>query len=80
MYTKPILIIKLRFYFLQVYKVDFSFERRTQLEISLMDGELITVLEKKDEAGNSEWWLVENDAGLRGYAPAAYLSELVTDG
>ena len=44
-----------------------------------MDGELVTVLEKQDEAGNSEWWLVENDAGLRGYAPAAYLSELAAD-
>ena len=59
--------------------MDFAFERRTPLEISLMDGELVTVLEKQDEAGNNEWWLVENDAGLRGYAPAAYLSELAAD-
>lgn len=44
-----------------------------------MEGELVTVLARNDEAGNSEWWLVENDAGAQGYAPAAYLTQLVTD-
>lgn len=25
--------------------------------------------------GYSEWWLVENDSGAQGYAPAAYLTK-----
>lgn len=62
-----------------MYKVEYTFSKRTNLEIDLTEGELVTVLSKKDEAGNTEWWLVENDAGLQGYAPAAYLTQLVTD-
>jgi len=47
------------------------------LEIDLNEGELVTVMAKHDEAGNEEWWLVENDTGAHGYAPAAYLSQLL---
>lgn len=59
--------------------MEYAFERRTILEIDLKESELVTVLTKHDEAGNSEWWLVENDIGIQGYAPAAYLTQLVTD-
>lgn len=59
--------------------MDYAFQQRTNLEISLVEHELVTVLAKHDEAGNTEWWLVENDAGVQGYAPAAYLSQLVPD-
>lgn len=62
---------------LQVYKVDYPFEQSSNLEISLSVNELVTVLAKHDEAQNSEWWLVENDAGVKGYAPAAFLSPLI---
>lgn len=57
--------------------MEYSFSKRTNLEIDLTEGELVTVLARNDEAGNSEWWLVENDSGLQGYAPAAYLIQLV---
>ena len=66
-------------FLVQIYKVEYDFRRRTALEIDLNEGELVTVLAKQDEAGNTEWWLVENDAGLQGYGPAAYLSQLVAD-
>ncbi|XP_057381641.1 dynamin-binding protein-like [Daphnia carinata] len=62
-----------------VYKVEYEFRKRTNLEIDLHENELVTVLCKHDEAGNSEWWLVENDEGIQGYAPAAYLTQLATD-
>lgn len=57
--------------------MDYTFQQRTHLEISLSEDELVTVLAKHDEAGNTEWWLVENDHGIQGYAPASYLSPLV---
>lgn len=75
-YLQP---INIQYVLSQVYKVEYPFEKRTNLEIDLVDGELVTVLAKNDEAGNLEWWLVENDEGAQGYAPAAYLSELVTE-
>lgn len=59
--------------------MEYAFQKRTNLEIDLSEGELVIVLSNKDEAGNSEWWLVENDVGAQGYAPAAYLSQLVTE-
>lgn len=58
--------------------MEYPFQKRTNLEIDLSEGELVTVLSSNDEAGNSEWWLVENDFGVQGYAPAAYLSQLPT--
>ena len=57
-----------------MYKVQFNFRRRSPLELDLCLGELVVVISRKDEAGNSEWWLVENSSGIRGYAPSAYLS------
>lgn len=60
-----------------VYKVEFAFEKRSPLEIDLRAGEFVTVLADHDEAGNAEWWLVENDSAAQGYAPAAYLSQLL---
>lgn len=60
-----------------MYKVEYAFQRRTALELDLSEGELVTVLAKHDEANNVEWWLVENDAGMQGYVPAAYLSQLL---
>ena len=62
-----------------MYQVEYAFKRRTNLEVDLNESELVTVLAKHDEAGNTEWWLVENDAGIQGYAPAAYLTQLTTD-
>lgn len=59
--------------------MEYPFQKRTNLEIDLHENELVTVLAKHDEAGNSEWWLVENDAGIQAYAPAAYLTQLATD-
>ena len=59
-----------------MYKVEYSFQKRSALEIDLRAGEFVTVLVNHDEAGNPEWWLVENNNGAQGYAPAAYLSQL----
>jgi len=63
-----------------VYKVEFAFEKRSPLEIDLCTGEFVTVLAKHDEAGNPEWWLVENETAVQGYAPAAYLRQLLLPG
>ncbi|KAI9555344.1 hypothetical protein GHT06_017859 [Daphnia sinensis] len=49
-----------------VYKVEYEFRKRTNLEIDLHENELVTVL-------------LENDGGIQGYAPAAYLTQLATD-
>ena len=62
---------------LQVYKAEYAFQQRSPLEIDLGEGEFVTVLAKQDVAGNTDWWLVQNDAGAQGYVPASYLSQLI---
>jgi hypothetical protein len=36
----------------QIYKVEFTFQKSTILEIDLLENELVTVLAKHDEGGN----------------------------
>ena len=58
--------------------MEYAFQQRSPLEIGLTEGELVKVLARQDVAGNPDWWLVQNNAGAQGYAPATYLSQLTT--
>lgn len=42
-------------------------------EVGLVEGQVVAVHARSDAEGNPEWWLVENEAGQTGYAPANYL-------
>ena len=61
------------FFFFQIYQAVYSFVARTEIEVSIQDGELVKVLETHDLDGNKEWWLVENIQRAQGYVPANYL-------
>ncbi|XP_046555696.1 LOW QUALITY PROTEIN: dynamin-binding protein-like [Haliotis rubra] len=56
----------------QYYYAEFAFQSRGASEVSMFEGQVITVIAKSDQEGNTEWWLVDAD-GKRGYAPANYL-------
>ncbi|XP_075065709.1 rho guanine nucleotide exchange factor 37 [Mixophyes fleayi] len=50
----------------------YSFTARSSYEVSIMEGEQVTVLEPHDKNGSPEWSLVEV-GGQRGYVPSNYL-------
>lgn len=53
--------------------VEFSFEAQNAGELSVSEGDLVSVLRHSDSSGNLEWWLIHyNDA--TGYVPQSYLS------
>ena len=53
--------------------VEFSFEAQNAGELSVSEGDLVSVLRHSDSSGNPEWWQIRyNDA--TGYVPQSYLS------
>eukprot|EP00911_Craspedida_sp_UC1_P002483 UC1_evm1s1845 len=56
-------------------KVLFDFEASSETELSVQAEEIVIVLEQVDASGTSDWWLVENHAGARGYVPSNYMEE-----
>jgi hypothetical protein len=52
----------------------YSFAASTDLELSLYEGQIVSILAEHDLDGNSEWWLVTCENGQQGYVPANYLS------
>ena len=61
-----------KYFAFQFYYAEFEFAARNSNEVSLFEGQVVTVLAKHDEEQNNQWWYVDAD-GQRGYAPAAYL-------
>ncbi|XP_060066478.1 dynamin-binding protein-like [Ylistrum balloti] len=59
----------------EFYFAEFGFEARTATEVSLFEGQVVTVLAKHDQEGNTEWWYVDAD-GLKGYTPSIYLKSM----
>ena len=60
------------FYILFQVKASFDFDPQYPEELQLRKGEIITVLEKKDE----NWWRGENAHGQQGLFPATYVSDI----
>ncbi|XP_073431289.1 rho guanine nucleotide exchange factor 37 isoform X1 [Dendrobates tinctorius] len=50
----------------------YSFTARSQYEVSITEGEPVTVLEPHDKNGSPEWSLIEVK-GQKGYVPSSYL-------
>ncbi|XP_078366924.1 dynamin-binding protein-like isoform X2 [Oculina patagonica] len=55
------------------YVVEFNFEAQNAGELSVSEGDLVSVLRHSDSSGNPEWWLVHYN-GASGYIPESYLS------
>ena len=55
------------------YCAEYAFEASSAAELSLVEGQLVEVIQKQDLTGNGEWWLVECN-GLKGYVPSSYLT------
>lgn len=46
--------------------------------LAINQGEFVNVLKKSDDAGNSEWWLVQLTNNNRtGFVPSSYLSQIL---
>lgn len=68
----------IQFFFLnlfQLYIAEYPFSSGGQNQVSLFEGQVVTVLAKQDMEANTEWWMVDAD-GEVGYAPAAYLTKI----
>ena len=59
----------------KLHMVEFSFEAQSAGELSVTEGNLVSVLRYSDTSGNSEWWLIQCN-GATGYVPQSYLSPL----
>ncbi|XP_053306511.1 dynamin-binding protein isoform X3 [Spea bombifrons] len=57
---------------LQVYYAVYTFEARSQNELSVSANQKLKILEFRDMNGNNEWWLAEVE-GRRGYVPSSYI-------
>lgn len=53
--------------------MEFNFEAQNAGELSVSEGDLVSVLRQSDSSGNPEWWLIQYD-GATGYVPESYLS------
>ena len=56
----------------QYYRAVYGFQARSDIEISMAEGQVVPVLQQHDLDGNPDWWLIEVD-GNQGYVPANYL-------
>ena len=59
----------------KLHMVEFSFEAQSAGELSVTEGNLVSVLRYSDTSGNPEWWLIQCN-GATGYVPQSYLSPL----
>ncbi len=55
----------------------YRFDAQDRAELSVEEGEIVTLLCPHDRIGCREWWLVCSKQGLKGYVPATYLAEAV---
>jgi len=60
----------------QLYQAIYPYSAGSDLELTLHEGLVVSVLSKKDLTGNPEWWLVSLADGRQGYVPANYLYQL----
>lgn len=53
----------------------YNFEDQGPTTLSIKAGQVVNVLQHEDAQGNSEWWLVVDRFGNKGYVPANYLAK-----
>jgi hypothetical protein len=57
----------------QFFYAAYDFEGTGMHTLSVKTGQVVLVLQQHDVQGNSEWWLVEDRVGGKGYVPGNYL-------
>lgn len=57
----------------KLHVVEFNFEAQSEGELSVFEGEIVSVLKYSDTSGNPEWWLIQSN-GATGYVPQNFLS------
>ena len=57
----------------KLHVVEFNFEAQNAGELSVFEGEIISVLRYSDTSGNPEWWLIQRN-GVTGYVPQNFLT------
>ncbi|XP_078587056.1 dynamin-binding protein-like isoform X1 [Branchiostoma floridae x Branchiostoma japonicum] len=55
------------------YYAEYGFSARAETELTIHEGQVVTVLQPYDLQGNPEWWLVQHEEG-QGYVPSNYLN------
>lgn len=58
-----------------MYIAEYAFQSGGLNQVSLFEGQVVTVLAKQDMEGNGEWWQVDADGNI-GYVPAAYIRKI----
>ncbi|XP_029637819.1 dynamin-binding protein isoform X2 [Octopus sinensis] len=59
----------------ELYIAEYAFQSGGLNQVSLFEGQVVTVLAKQDMEGNEEWWQVDADENI-GYVPAAYIRKI----
>ncbi|XP_049847527.1 dynamin-binding protein-like isoform X2 [Schistocerca gregaria] len=59
----------------EFYYAVYSFEGQGPTTLAIKAGQVVNVLQHEDAQGNSEWWLVVDRFGNKGYVPANYLAK-----
>ena len=57
----------------KLHVVEFNFEAQNAGELSVFEGEIVSVLRYSDTSGNPEWWLIQRN-GATGYVPQNFLT------
>lgn len=58
----------------KLYVVEYNFVAQSVGELSVSEGDIVSVLQHSDSSGNPEWWLIRSNAGSTGFVPESYLS------
>lgn len=61
-----------------MYHVEFAFTASGDGELSVNEGDRVSVKQKHDDSGSCEWWLVGYNE-KEGFVPAAYLTPFGDD-
>ncbi|GAB1611131.1 dynamin-binding protein-like isoform X2 [Argonauta hians] len=59
----------------ELYIAEYPFQSGGPNQVSLFEGQVVTILAKQDMEGNEEWWQVDADGHI-GYVPAAYIRKI----
>ena len=60
---------------LQFWYAAYDFQNEAQGTLKIRKGQALKLLNRQDQEGNSQWWLVEDRDGNVGYVPADYLEQ-----
>jgi hypothetical protein len=57
----------------ETVKAAYAYEADSEVELTISEGDLLTLVSRSDNAGNTDWLYVEDSSGQRGYVPKSYV-------